>query len=241
MILIAALNGNRTLDDHPAVPITPAQLAADGRRAVQAGLDALHIHPRDNLGRESLAGVDIDAAVDAIRKAVPEAQIGVTTGAWIVPDPVERLNHIEKWTALPDFASVNFDEPGAEVVADLLLQRGIAVEAGINSVEAGGRFLAYPRAHESLRIMIEPHERNPDEAASNALNIIATLDSAALPHPRLLHGMNEATWPLLRMAIKLQYNSRIGFEDTLKLPEPKLVWSNQDLIEAALAMIENEG
>jgi len=55
MWLQACLNGSRTATEHPAVPLTPAALAADARRVLEAGASALHLHPRDQAGRESLA------------------------------------------------------------------------------------------------------------------------------------------------------------------------------------------
>ena len=41
-MLEAALNGDR---DHPALPRTPAELAAEGRAAVAGGALVLHLHP----------------------------------------------------------------------------------------------------------------------------------------------------------------------------------------------------
>jgi uncharacterized protein (DUF849 family) len=50
-MLEAALNGDR---DHPALPRTPEELAAEGRAAVDAGALVLHLHPYED-GRQTLA------------------------------------------------------------------------------------------------------------------------------------------------------------------------------------------
>ena len=63
MWIKACLNGSR-----PA-PATPAELAAEAVGAVAAGAEAVHVHPSDATGRESLAADDIGAAVTAIRRA----------------------------------------------------------------------------------------------------------------------------------------------------------------------------
>ena len=68
MWLQACLNGSRTASEHPAVPLTPAALAADARRVFQAGAAAVHVHPRDHAGRESLDPEVVAAALTAIRK-----------------------------------------------------------------------------------------------------------------------------------------------------------------------------
>ena len=41
-------NGDRPRGSHPAVPITPDELAADAVECVRAGAAALHVHPRDS-------------------------------------------------------------------------------------------------------------------------------------------------------------------------------------------------
>ena len=53
MLIKACLNGSRALGEHPALPLTPAQLAAAARDAVAAGAGALHIHPRRADGSQS--------------------------------------------------------------------------------------------------------------------------------------------------------------------------------------------
>ena len=51
-MLEAALNGDR---DHPALPRTPPERAAEGRAAVDAGALVLHLHPYDDSDAETFA------------------------------------------------------------------------------------------------------------------------------------------------------------------------------------------
>ena len=134
MLLQAALNGPYTKDEHPAMPITAAELAADARACVEAGAGAIHMHPRNRHGEETLDPAVIDAAVQEVRAAcgVP---VGVSTGAWIEPDHALKLEYIRAWTE-PDYASVNISEPGWQEVLRALRERGIGVEAG-GSEECG--------------------------------------------------------------------------------------------------------
>ncbi len=63
MLLKACLNGARHADEHPALPVSVEALAADAVACVRAGAGAIHMHPRDAEGRESLeVGVDLVAA-----------------------------------------------------------------------------------------------------------------------------------------------------------------------------------
>ena len=67
-MLQACLNGTRTRDEHPAVPLRADELAREAAASVAAGADALHLHPRDGDGRETM---DPDAC-DACRRALVE-------------------------------------------------------------------------------------------------------------------------------------------------------------------------
>lgn len=71
------------------------------------------------------------AVLAAVRQACPGVPVGVTTGAWIEPDPSRRLELVRSWTVLPDFASVNFSENGAVRLCEELLRRGIGIEPGL--------------------------------------------------------------------------------------------------------------
>ena len=48
----AAINGGRTRAEHPALPITAEQQAAESSAAAAAGARAIHVHVRDADGRE---------------------------------------------------------------------------------------------------------------------------------------------------------------------------------------------
>lgn len=112
--------------EHPALPVTPDELARDAARVRAAGAGAVHVHVKDDHGTDTLDG----AVLAAVRCAVPGMPICVTTGAWTEGDPARRVNAMGAWTSQPDFASVNWHEPGAEQVASALLDRGVKAEAG---------------------------------------------------------------------------------------------------------------
>src|SRR3954451_1473344 len=154
MLLQAALNGPFRKDDHPAMPITAAELARDAKACVDAGAGAIHMHPRDADGRESLDATVIDATVREVRAAcgVP---VGVSTGAWIEPDHTLKLAQIGAWRE-PDYASVNVSEEHFEDVVRALQANGIGVEAGVWSVEDAQRLAAANLGDALTRILVEP-------------------------------------------------------------------------------------
>ena len=232
----AALNGNRSRQEHAAVPLTPGDLACEASLAVAAGAGALHVHPRDDEGRESVVPSDVTAAVSAIRTACPGVPVGVSTGAWIEPNVDQRLRFISDWSEI-DFASVNFDEPGAEDVARLLLRRGIEVEAGLASPAAAAQFVAFGRARDCLRVLIEPSNPAPEDAETTVRGVETTLDKHGIGLPRLLHGADDTAWPMIELAGARGYDTRVGFEDTFVLPDGSLASSNAKLVATAVRCV----
>jgi uncharacterized protein (DUF849 family) len=239
MLLVAALNGGRTSAEHPAVPLSPAQLGASATESAGAGADAVHFHVRGADGRESLAGADVARAVTEVRRlGVP---FGVSTGAWIISDPARRLAAIREWTVLPDFVSINFDEEGAAELAAYFLENDVALEAGVANPFAAEQLVRSGLGNRCLRIMFEPREPIAADAMATVARAEAVLDSAAVRAPRLLHGVNATAWPLVDAAGARGYATRIGFEDTLTLPDGTVAGGNGELVRAALKRLADAG
>lgn len=232
MFLKACLNGKRSRAEHAAIPISADAVAADAAACVAAGADAVHVHPRGPDGAETLDPRWIGEAVAAIRAACPGIGVGVSTGAWIAADPAERLAAIAAWDELPDFVSVNLGEAGVTELCDLLARRDIEIEAGVwdeADVAVLGRL---GLAHEVLRIMLEPGEAG-GPVKPRAIGIVRALDELGATAPRLLHSDGDATWPAFGLAVELGYASRIGFEDTLYLPDLERAPDNASLVREA--------
>ena len=215
MLMKAALNGNRAPGDHPDLPVLPAELSEAAAESVAAGAGAIHLHARNPAGAESLAPENVGGAVAAVKAAVRTIPVGVTTGAWIVSSPGERHALVAAWSVLPDFASVNFQEEGAEELARLLLDRGVGVEAGLCDAAAAGRWIETGLAKRFLRALIEPQESELAAALETVAGIEAVIDAAGVATPRLLHGTGPTVWGLIREAARRGYDTRIGLEDTL--------------------------
>nr|WP_269326763.1 3-keto-5-aminohexanoate cleavage protein [Kineosporia mesophila] len=236
----ACLNGSRTRSEHPGLPVTPDQLAAAAREAVEAGADALHLHPRGRDAAESLRAADVAAAVSAVRQACPGIPVGVSTGLWITARDVSaRRDLVEGWSALraferPDFASVNLSEPGRLELAATLHTIGIGVEAGVWS-NRDAQLLASARPAGIIRVLVEIIDVPPENAVAEADAILREFGDPGVPV--LLHGEQEACWPVLRHAVALGLDTRIGLEDTLTGPDGGPVTGNADLTRRARELI----
>ncbi|WP_229843359.1 3-keto-5-aminohexanoate cleavage protein [Streptomyces chryseus] len=229
------LNGPRGAGESAAVPVTPGAMAEAAVAAVAAGACDVHVHPKSPCGEDTLSPRAVAAALTAIRAALPATvPVGVTTGAWAEPDPRRRAEQVRAWTVLPDHASVNWHEPGAEEVAAALVERGVGVEAGLWSGTDGvRRFLASPLAPRVLRVLAEVTDTDPATAETSARALLAELGDAR-GMSVLLHGEDGGAWPVLRLARALGLATRTGLEDTLLLPDGRPAPSSAELVRAAL-------
>jgi hypothetical protein len=83
-----------------------------------------------------------------------------------------------------------------------------------------------------LRVLLECMERDPDEAVANAHRMLALLPSKR--PPVLLHAEGPAVWVVLREAVKLGLDTRVGLEDTRVMPDGTMAAGNADLVDAAV-------
>jgi uncharacterized protein (DUF849 family) len=241
VLLEVCPNGTRQAGAHPALPLTPVELGGDTAAAVAAGAAAVHLHPRGPDGRETLDPGPCGRAVASVRAACPGLPVGLTTGAWIEPDPARRLALVAQWQLLPDFASVNLGEPGAVGLANLLHERGIGLEPGLWNPDDARLLVHSGLAGRSLRVLLEPQEDEPAAALADAAATERVLREAGVGARLLLHGMGTATWPVLEAALDRRIDVRVGLEDTLRLPDGSLAPDNAALVAAARHLAEQRG
>ena len=237
----ACLNGAREAAEHPRLPLTPIDLAAEARAAVAAGAFAVHVHPRDGEGRETLDARDVEAALAAIRAACPGVPVGVSTGLWIADDDPElRLRLVTEWGDLfdkPDFASLNLSEEGAGPLAACLHEAGVGVEAGLGAVADAELLASGELDGELVRVLVEPQAPDGTEAVRTAAAIDAALDAGGVRGERLHHGYGPATWDVIRAAAAGGRSVRAGLEDSTTLPDGTRAEGNADLVAAAVRLV----
>jgi uncharacterized protein (DUF849 family) len=231
-MLQACLNGQRSREEHPAVPLTPAELAADAALAVAAGAAELHVHPRAPGGRDTVEPEAVAATVRAIRAACPGVPLGLTTGLWTTGgDPERRHASVEAWEELPDYASVNLFEPGSAELCALLAGRGVGIEAGAWRL-ADARLLL-ERGLSPLRVLVETSDGGAEDPVAAAAEIDELLVREGLAAPQLHHGAGGDAWTVLEAALARGRDVRIGLEDTTVMPDGSPARDNAQLVAEA--------
>jgi uncharacterized protein (DUF849 family) len=226
MAVKACLNGSRSAGEHPAVPVTPEAIAADAAAVRDAGAFAVHVHPRDGDGRQTLAAKACDATVAAIRRAAPGLPVGFSTSAGIDPDPFARAAALSAWRVRPDFVSVNVSELGWAGIVRAALHAEMTVEVGLATPADAGQLARSPFTHQVLRAVVEV-EGGADDARAVAERIP---DGIA----QIWHGTGSGTWEVLTAAAVAGIDVRVGLEDVLVLPDGSIAPDNAALVTAAL-------
>lgn len=232
MIVQACINGARTRDFHPRIPLNAQDMAQDSALCIAAGAAEIHLHPRNSEGYESLTTVD--ETILAVRQVCPGTLIGISTGAWIENDEDKTHACIARWRELPDYASVNLSEHDAPAVMELLRRRGVGIEAGLASSADAERFVKLPGHSQVLRILIEIEEQTLNAARQVADDIAAVLDRAGLRRPILLHGFDATVWPFVELARQRRWSTRVGLEDGKYLEDGTIAADNAALVANAV-------
>ncbi len=246
----------------PAIPYTPAEYAAEARRAYDAGASVVHIHARYPDGRPSFRVEEYRAITTAILDEAPDIVVNFSTGAIGIPID-ERVHHI---TALrPELGALNmgsmnyakysatrktmvfdhvFANPFSEIIYLLERMNAAAVKPECECFDTGHVGNVYPLL--DMGLLEAPVQ------FSLILGVLggAPPDARTLAHMTTLLppestweviGISREQWPLVAAAVALGGNARIGLEDNFYLPSGEMASSNGELVEAAARMVELAG
>ena len=236
-------NGPWGKDVHPELPVSLDELAVELAQCFRAGATGVHLHVRDESDAETLRPEVVNATCRRVREVAAEVgvpvEIGLTTGDWIEPDLAARTAMIRDWEGV-DCATVNVSEGGFEQVMAAMLEVGIGVDAGL-WVAADLDHLRESGLLQSVqRISIELDPEEPwfpsGGPADIARRVNDDLDAAGPVCPRLTHGSGDWTWPLVADAFRRGHDTRVGFEDSVLLPDGSTARGNSQLVEAAVAL-----
>ncbi len=185
VIIEAALNGSQNRADNPAVPITPAEVAAEARRCAEAGASVVHIHAQEADGTWRADGDWYAAAIRAIRTAAPGLLISLTS---LRPEGVSVATINDLLAALaadpetrPDLVSVNL---------------GHIVAWERDNLPGTRRTLHYPNSHADLAATLARCAASGIVPELGVMDIGFIGNAVALRHDGLLPAL---PWFLLEL------------------------------------------
>ncbi len=250
LIVMVAPNGaRRTRADHPALPVTPAELADSAARCLEAGAAAIHVHVRDRDGRHTLDPQAYAAALAAIRGAVGDRLIcQITTEAVGRHTPAEQVATVR--AVRPEAVSLALRElaPGPEDEAE-----AARFLAWLAAERIHPQFILYDSADvrrfaDWRRRGLVPQERPfllfvlgryAGERGARPADLIPFLTAAApgggleTPWAVCAFGPREGACALTAAA--LGGHSRIGFENNMSLASGAIASDNAALVAETVA------
>ncbi len=252
LVITVAPCGAETVRAHnPAVPYTPAEIAAEARRAFDAGARMVHVHARWDDGTPTQDAGRYRETVAAIRVAAPELIVQVSTGGAVGMSPAERLGSLE---AAPDMASltcgsVNFGKGVFENPAPLMLEfaraqlaAGVRPELEIFDLghldNAAWLIAKAPLdgpQHYDLVLGV------PGGAAGTPRNVVALADRLPPGSTWSATGIGRSHLAVVTTAIACGGHVRLGFEDQVELAPGRLARSNAELVERVVRLAELAG
>lgn len=251
-IAVAPNGGQRIKADHPAIPLTPAELAQTAHECLTAGASMIHVHVRRNDGRHLLDASAYAEAIAAIRDRVGDnLVIQITTEALGIYTPAEQIavlratrpeavsmalrEIVPDEAAEPEFAEmlswmkrehvlpqIILYEPAEAIRLADLMKRGLVPWQEIPVLYVLGRYTTGQTSQPS--------------------DLLPFLSPGM---PRFAHwsvcafGRHEAA--CVTAASLLGGHVRVGFENNLQLPDGRQASSNAALVEAVATILKGLG
>ncbi len=254
MLMVAPNGARRTKADHPALPLSPREIAAEAKAAMAAGAVAIHLHVRDAAGAHSLDAERYREALAALRAAVGDGMIAqITTEAAGRFTPREQMACVR--ALVPGAVSLALRElapdDGKETLARAgaffrrVAQAGVSAQFILYSPDDVRRFVrlreegVVPFARPFLLMVLGRHAADGESAPEELDAYVEALGGAAAEWAVCAFGRREAEIAL--HAARLGGHARIGFENNLHLPDGSLAPDNAALVAATRALLEREG
>lgn len=266
-IITCALNGVLTNPKHHKVPVTPEEMAAEARRAYDAGASIMHIHLRcqepDKGHLPSWDGSLSREIQYAIRTACPDVIINHTTGV-VGPDYQPALDVVT--ATRPEMAACNagtlnylkLRENGEWAWPPIVFDNPVEkVRRFIDAITSVGAIPEFECFDTGIVRCVDMYRKAGMFRGTAQLNFVMGVASGMPALPELLPMLiaispldrrwqvtaigRADVWPLHRRAAELGGHLRTGLEDTFYLPSGDKAESNGQLIEEIALVARSSG
>ncbi|MEZ4379767.1 MAG: 3-keto-5-aminohexanoate cleavage protein [Nannocystaceae bacterium] len=265
-IITCALTGVLTNPKQHPVPVTPAEMAAEAKRAQDAGAAIVHVHFRaQEPGWGHMPSWDPDVAasiIAAIREACPGIIINMSTGVIgsDISGPSACMRRVAPEIAACNAGTLNylkarrggqwawppmvFDNPVSKIQAFLDVMKETGAMPEFECFDLG--IIRSVGLYVDVGMAAKPH-----------YNFVMGVASGMPADPELLPYLigqtkpgsswevtaigRQEVWQLHQRAAELGGALRTGLEDTFYLPDGERAQSNGELIAAIAACAERAG
>jgi 3-keto-5-aminohexanoate cleavage enzyme len=250
-LIMAAPNGARkTAQDHPAIPVTDAELIETAVACFDAGARALHAHIRTTDQTHLLDVGRYESLIEALNKRLPNLEVQVTSEAagiyesnaqidllsrikapWVSVAIREILRSQEPQALQPFFEQllgksrvqfILYDADDFQTLTSLVDQGVIHAES-LEVLYVLGRYSAN---QESTPDQLDPFLAFRDQAPSQLK-----------PAREMICAFGRGQIPCLLRAASEGIDLRIGFENGIWLPDGEIAEDNAALVRALVNLL----
>ena len=240
VVITAALTGPiATKADHPGLPTTPEEIAAEANAAYHAGASVAHVHLRDEQGRPTADLKIARRVVDLIREQSP-ILVQLSTGVGLDVPFEEREKLVE---LRPQMATLNpctmsfgvgeFRNPPKGVRRLAARMKELGVKAELEIYDSGHADFCIMLLNEGL--LVEPLQFSVvmgvrggmTATPENLLHTVRKLPPGAIWQAI---AIGRANLEMTAIAVAMGGNARTGLEDTLYMRKGELAPDNAALV-----------
>lgn len=262
-IVTAALTGVlATREQCPAIPYTPSEIAAEARRAVDAGASIVHIHARRDDGGPAWDVETYRRIDEGVRALCPDVLVNYSTGGVGVPRE-ERVAHIG--ALRPELAALNMGSMNYAIYSRKAKQ--FHHDHVFANPFGDIRFFLEAMSRVGTRPELECFDRGHVHNATPLVDmgllrppfcfslIMGVLGGVPATTRDLVHqaeslpreaewqviGIGLDQWRMAAAALSMGGNVRVGLEDNFYLSEGRMARSNGELVEKAVRLVHDLG
>ena len=247
---MVAPNGARPLKkDHPEVPITIPEIVKTGKSCFESGAGAIHFHIRDKQGEHILDPGLCKEALSELNKIVPKMHLQITTEAVgrYSPNQMRKLAY-------------DVTPPGISIgIREMIPTRKLSTHDidFYQKLEASGtkvQHICYEPEDVDLLSELLKESKLPKSGTWCMFVIGHYSGKLSVPEniskfiSKLKKNNIDADWAVcafgkeettcLETAIKLGGKIRVGFENSLLMPDGTIAPNNETKVKAANALFE---
>lgn len=193
----------------PGAAMVDDRVRADLSAALDRGARVFHIGAMPPGDPPAFSTTIVEGWVAGVREKTPTATIvvavevaGHSAKAWAVALRRSRLR--------PDYAALDFTDPAAPDLADMMIGHGIGIEARIETGEAMARFLAYPK-NPFCRRLVFPVTQGTGGSSSVGFSVSRAFMGERRDGHEVTFAFDEPVdWAVAAHALRLGYGVRLS-------------------------------
>lgn len=250
-ISVAPNGARRSKQDHPAIPLTPAEIAAEAERCADAGAMLLHLHVRDADGKHTLSPDIYRRALEAIQHRLgSRLLIQITTesvGMFDIPTQMDCVLAVRPPAAsfavrelIPDAASEARARDFFAAVRDIgtipqfILYHPDEIDR-LRRLQAAG-VIPFPKPDVLFVLGRYTDDKHPDSTA-----LVPFLSKWGSDSSWTVCAFGAGELAIAAAAIGLGGHIRVGFENNLHRPDGSVLSGNAEQVAAVAALARSVG